>query len=58
MTFDEKRYNTATMLLQAMIETEGSWAKRVADDVTYKHMVKHAVKMTDALLRELDDVYC
>ena len=52
--YKQTRTNIAAMLLQGMLETEESWAKRVVDSLTYRRMAKHAVKLTDTLLDELE----
>lgn len=52
---EQYRWQTAAMVLQGLIETENSWTKRFADDVSLKYITKHAVSLTDHLINALEN---
>ncbi len=57
MDWETYRANTAAQILQGMLETENTWLKRLWDDAEYKQIAHHAVKLTDCLIKRLQDFH-
>jgi hypothetical protein len=50
---DEQRLQLAGQVLQGLLERDTGWTSKILDDVFYKKLAEHTVKIVDAVLEEL-----
>ena len=53
MSMDEQRLQLAGQVLQGLLERDTGWTSKILDDVFYKRLAEHTVKIVDAVLTEL-----
>ena len=50
---EQMRLSLAGQVLQGLLERDTGWTSKILDDIFYKRLAEHTVKIVDAVLTEL-----